>query len=94
MKALLVSYDLKKADINQKTTLHQSLYGYTDHSNNGKYKYEREGLLNKYSSIKLNRGVFIINFKDKSKIIPVLEKNKANIKTLIIDIPERSLQKV
>ena len=93
MKALLVSYDLKKANINQKTILHQSLYGYTDHSNNGKYKYKREGLLNKYPSVKLNRGVFIIDINDKSKILPILKKNSANIKTLIIEIPENELKK-
>ncbi len=87
MKSLLVSYTLKKANINQKTNLHRSLYGYTDHSNKGSHKYEREGLLNKYPSIKLNRGVFIINIKDKSKVIPILKNNKASIKTLIIDIP-------
>lgn len=92
MKSLLVSYTLKKASINQKTNLHRSLYGYTDHSNNGSHKYEREGLLNKYPSIKLNRGVFIINIKDKSKVIPILKNNKASIKTLIIDIPISMLQ--
>ena len=94
MKALLVSYDLKKSDINQKTTLHQSLYGYTDHSNNGKYKYKRDGLLNKCPCIKLNRGVFIIDINDKSKILPILKKNRANIKTLIIEVPKSKFQKV
>lgn len=93
MKALLVSYDLKKANITQKTIIHQSLYGYTDHSNNGKYKYKREGLLNKYPNIKLNRGVFVININDKSKILSILRKNRANIKTLIIEIPKSQLKK-
>jgi hypothetical protein len=94
MKALLISYDLKKASINQKTILHQSLYGYTDHSNNSKYKYEREGLLNKYPYIKLNRGVFIININDKSKILPILKKNGVNIQTLTIEIPKSQLKKI
>jgi hypothetical protein len=93
MKALLVSYNLKKANINQKTTLHQTLYGYTDHSNGGRYKYRRDGLLSKYPSIKLNRGVFIIGLNDKGKIMPVLKKNKASISELIIDIPETMLKK-
>jgi len=90
----LVSYDLKKANINQKTTLHQALYGYTDHSNGGRYKYERHGLLDKIGSIKLNRGVFIINSKDKNKILPVLKRNKATIRTLIVEIPKTELKKV
>jgi hypothetical protein len=93
MKALLVSYDLKKANINQKTTLHQTLYGYVDHSNSGRYKYERNGLLKKYPSIKINRGVFIIDIKNKSKILPLLKRNKASIKTLVVEIPKSSLKK-
>lgn len=86
MEALLVSYTLEKANINQKTNLHRILYGYTDHSNKGSHKYERKGLLNKYPNIKLNRGVIIINTKDKNKILPVLKKNRATIKSLKVDI--------
>ena len=93
MKALLVSYDLKKANINQKTTLHQTLYGYTDHSNGGRYKYERVGLLKKYPSIKINRGVFIIDLKNKGKILPLLRRNKASIKILVVEIPKSLLKK-
>lgn len=93
MKALLVSYDLKNANINQKTTLHQTLYGYIDHSNGGRYKYEREGLLKKYHSIKLNRGVFIIDLKDKDKILTILRKNKASIKMFVVEIPKSILRK-
>ncbi len=94
MKALLVSYTLKNANINQKTTTHRVLYGYLDHSNNGSHKYERKGLLSKYPSIKLNRGVFIIRLENKDKIIPVLRRNKATIRTLIVEIPETELKNI
>ena len=93
MKALLVSYDLKQANINQKTTLQQTLYGYLDYSNGGRYKYQRKGLLEQYPSIKLNRGVFIINLKDKGRILHILKKNKATIKTLIVEISESELNR-
>jgi len=88
MEALLVSYSLKNANINQKTNLQQTLYGYTDYSNGGRYKYQRKGLLSKYSSIKLNRGVFIIAIKDKNPILSILKKNKASLKTIPIKIPD------
>jgi len=94
MRALLVSYTLKNANINQKTTIHRILYGYLDHSNNGTHKYEREGLLNKYPSIKLNRGVFIISLKNKGKIMPILRKNKATTRTLIVEISKSELKRV
>ena len=93
MKALLVSYTLKNANTNQKTTIHRILYDYLDHSNSGAHKYEREGLLSKYPSIKLNRGVFIISLKNKDKIIPILRKNKATIRMLIVEIPKTELRK-
>lgn len=93
MKALLVSYNLKNASIGQKTVLQQKLYGYKDHSNGGRYTYERQGLLNKIGSIKLNRGVFIINLEDKNKILPILNKNKATIRTLIVEISKSELRK-
>ena len=84
MKALLVSYDLKNADIRQKTKIHMTLYDYKDYSNGGRYSYQRKGLLSKYPSIKLNRGVFIIRLIDKIKILPILKSNRANIKTIIV----------
>jgi len=88
MEALLVSYNLKNANINQRTSLQQTLYGYTDYSNGGRYKYQRNGLLSKYPSIKLNRGVFIVAIKDKNPILSVLKKNKASLKTIPIKIPD------
>jgi hypothetical protein len=91
MDALLVSYTLKKANINQKTNLHRILYGYIDHSNKGSHKYERKGLLNKYPSVKLNRGVFIITIKDQKEILAVLKKNRASIQLLKIDVNESIL---
>ena len=94
MEALLVSYNLKNANINQKTTLQQALYGYTDYSNGGRYKYQRKGLLSKYPSIKLNRGVFIISIKDKNEILPILKKNKASLKTILVKIQDSMLKKI
>ena len=94
MRALLVSYNLKNASINQKTTLQQTLYGYTDHSKGGRYKYQRKGLLSECPSIKLNRGVFIIRVKDKKDILPVLKKNKASLRIIPINIPDFMLKKI
>lgn len=91
MKALLVSYNLKKASINQKTILHQTLNGYKDHSNAGRYQYQRRGLLKTIHSIKVNRGVFIMKLTDKDKIMPVLTKNNASVKTWVIDLPKKAL---
>lgn len=87
MKTLIVSYTLEKAKPHQKIIIHRLLYGYTDHSNNGSYSYERKGLIERYLGTKLNRGVFIIPTKYKDKIIPLLRKNKANIKLIPAVLP-------
>lgn len=82
MKSIIVSYTLEKAKPHQKIIIHRRLYGYTDHSNNGSYSYKRKGLIEHYSGTKLNRGVFIIPAEYKDNIIPLLRKNKANIKII------------
>ena len=82
MKSIIISYTLEKAKPHQKIIIHRLLYGYTDYSNNGSYKYKRNGLIEYYSGTKLNRGVFIIPTKHENKIIPLLRKNRATIKII------------
>lgn len=84
MKSIIVSYTLEKTEPNQRIIIHRLLYGYNDLSNNGSYKYKRKGLIELYSGRKLNRGVFIIPYKFKDKIIPLLKKNKANLQIIPI----------
>lgn len=82
MKSIIVSYTLEKSKPHQKIIIHRLLYGYNDLSNNGLYEYKRKGLIELYSGTKLNRGVFIMPLKHKNKIIPLLRKNKANIRII------------
>lgn len=87
MKSIIVSYTLEKTKPHQKIMIHRLLYGYNDLSNNGSYKYKRKGLIELYAGTKLNRGVFIIPLKHKDKIIPLLRKNKANIRIIHAVLP-------
>lgn len=82
MKSVIVSYTLEKAKPHQKIIIHRLLYGYDDFSNNGTYRYERKGFIEKYSGKKLNRGVFIIPYKFKDKITLLLKKNKATVRVI------------
>ena len=86
MKSLIVSYTLENAKPHQKIIIHRLLYGYNDLSNNMAYKYKRKGLIEIYSGKKLNRGVFIIPAKHKSKVIPLLKKNKAKIQVISVNL--------
>jgi hypothetical protein len=87
MKAVIVSYTLKKAKQSQRLLVHRLLYGYKDFSNNGAYSYQRKGLIETYSGKKLNRGVFIIPLKFKDKIISLLKKNKASLQVIPAILP-------
>jgi len=78
--------------MNQKNKIHTTLYDYKDYSNGGRYNYERKGLLSRIPSIKLNRGVFIIKLDHKKEVLSVLKKNKANLRTILIEIPESLLK--
>ena len=82
MKSVIISYTLEKAKPHQKIIIHRLLYGYTDFSNNGSYKYKRKGIIEYYSGIKLNRGVFIIPAKYKDKIVSLLLKNRATVRII------------
>lgn len=86
MEAELVSYTLEKSKPHQKMAIHRLLYGYEDISNNGCYSYQRKGLIDLLSGKKLNRGVFIIPRKHKSKVLLILSKNKATVKTIHITV--------
>jgi len=86
MKSLIVSYTLEKAKPHQKIIIHRLLYGYNDLSNNGAYRYKRKGIIELCSGKKLNRGVFAIPIKYKSKVIPLLKKNKAKIQVIPVNL--------
>lgn len=86
MEAELVSYTLEKSKPHQKIAIHRLLYGYEDVSNKGSYRYQRKGLIDSLSGKKLNRGVFIIPRKHRTKVLLVLSKNKATVKTLHITV--------
>ncbi len=57
----------------------RAFYGYNDKSNKGQYTYKREGFIDKYPHIKVQRGLIIINMDDAEEIINMLEKHNAEI---------------
>ena len=86
MKAEIISYTLEKAQPHQKTAIQRILYGYNDSSNKGEYHYQRKGLIDSLKGDKLNRGVFIIPSEHKTKVLSVLKKNKATVRSIPINL--------
>lgn len=59
--------------------LSRKIYGYTDSSNNGKYKYERKGILTGIKYEKIAHGVFWIDPKYEEQVINELLKLKLKL---------------
>ena len=93
MNATLICYTLEKATPTQRVTLSRIMHGYTDFSNNAKYKYERKGLVEELSCLNPHNSVLIIKRKDKSKILEILQKYKAKVIDFEIQISSKYFKK-
>ena len=68
----------------------RKIYGYTEHSNHSKYKYERKGILSDIPYEKISRGCFMINKKYEERVTKALiHLGLKNIKILEIHIIKR-----
>ena len=66
----------------------KALFGYTEYSNNAKYTYKREGILNQIPAIKPIKAVIIVKNGDEKLIIKSLKKYKAKYYVYSVDIPK------
>lgn len=75
----LVCYSLGKVAPSVRTALHKKLYGYVDFSNSCKYKYEREGLIQKLNCKKIMDSIILTEPKNAKQLVDLLKKHKASI---------------
>lgn len=88
MEAKLICYDLSKLSQINKVEVKRGLFGYTEYSNNSKYTYNREGILNKTESIKPIKAVIIVKNGDEIPILKLLKKYKAKYYIYSVNIPK------
>jgi len=74
-------------DQQKKVLAKRLLFGHTEYSNNSKYTYKREGLLEKIPNIKLARAVVVIRPSDEQEVIKVLKQIKAKYSSYDIIFP-------
>jgi len=79
MTAKLVCYKLGSISAIQRTNLHRELYGYTDNSNHGKYKYHRKGFLEGIKHKKILDCVIIVSKENSTNLVKILRKHNAKI---------------
>jgi len=86
MTEKLVCYSLEKTNASTRTKLHRELYGYKDISCNGRYTYERKGLVHQLKVRRIVDSVMLTTRKNISKILRVLKKYGA--RTYVFDVVE------
>ena len=79
MTATLVCYKLGNISAIRRTNLHRELYGYTDNSNHGKYKYHRKGFLEGIKHEKILDCVIIVSKENSTNLVKILRKHNAKI---------------
>lgn len=84
---IIISYSL--AGRKNALELTRKIYGYTEFSNNSKYKYERKGILSDVKYEKISRGCILIGKADEDKVVRGFVKLKLKIKVLTINILDR-----
>lgn len=84
---VIISYSL--AGRKNALELTRKIYGYTEHSNYSKYKYQRKGILSDIPFEKLSKGSFLIDKRYEKKIIEGFFKLRLKIKILEIKIVKR-----
>jgi len=72
------------------------LYGYKDHSQKGKYVYERKGLLDEIPNILINpiRSLIIVKKNDAEKVLEFLKEFDAEVFFKEIKLQKEDLEKL
>ncbi len=87
MRRTMIKYSLKGRK--NALELTRKIYGYTDSSNNGQYKYQRKGILSNIKYEKIANGVFWVDPKDEETVIQELLKLKLKVELFNLIIKER-----
>lgn len=87
MRRTMIKYSLKGRK--NALELTRKIYGYTDSSNNGQYKYSRKGILSNIQYQKIANGVFWVDPKYEEQVIEELLKIKIKVEVFHLIIKER-----
>ena len=93
-KGVIITFDISTKSIQRKdiVSLHRKLYGYIDYSQNGKYKYHRQGILDKIPHLNPTRSVIITSKNHSQKIVDLLKKCTNNIFMREIILTEKDME--
>ena len=74
----------------------REFYGYKDHSQRGKYTYQRKGLLDAIPHIKINpvRTAIVVREEDAEDVVEFLKKHKAEVYARKMDLRDEDSKKL
>ena len=93
MEGILIAFTLPTG--NDKITssaFTKALYGQKTSSHYGKYVYRKRGILDDIPYRKLIRGVFVIQNKDKKRVIDFLERFSAEYYMRVVKLTEEDCE--
>ena len=96
-KGVIIAFRNKpKTPIKEIKRFCNRLYGYKDHSQKGKYLYERKGLLDEIPHILINpiRSVIIVKKANAEKILDFFREFDAELYTKEIKLEKEDLKKL
>ena len=96
-KGIIIAFRNKpKTPVKEIKRFCNRLYGYKDHSQKGKYIYERKGLLDVIPHILINpiRSVIIVKKENAEKILDFLKEFDAEVYTKEIKLEKEDLKKL
>ncbi len=76
----IILYDLNDKTHAEQTRIIRALFGYKDKSNNGKYQYQRPGLLSKVPHVLKTKTALAVEKKYEAQVIRALKK--VGVKTI------------
>ena len=85
MKALVL-YDLNDKTHAEQSRIIRVLFGFKDKSNNGKYWYDRPGLLSKIPFERRTKTVLIVQKRHVRKVVEGLKKQK--VRAIVVKLPQ------
>ena len=79
----IILYDLNDKTHAEQTRIIRMLFGFKDKSNNGRYQYQRFGLLSKIPHVRKTKTALIVEKKYAVQVIQVLKE--VGIKTIVLN---------
>lgn len=93
MKAKLIVYSVKHLSVAAQNQLRKAINGHNDVSHGKRYRYRREGLLDKLVHLKPSRNTILAPLKEAEQILDVLIKLDAKIKTYNLEMNKSEFKK-